>query len=217
MPKKVQDQKCLMQPTQAMLKRISKLQKPILKNDEEYQRVQMQGTSQLLKEMMMATIKAANDLGALNTGVTVWNEDKKEYLVTNEFIRAMEDQTMEAAGDIAQYVMAGMQSSAVNYAGLVLTGKMDPIYDHSLDTKEARKHTRESAEAIIREAGFGLAQQGALEETEDGRMVLREQYRLFDTIKGSNYGKSTIKRKTKGCLKGSEQPINGKSTGAVTK
>lgn len=195
-----------------MLKRISRLQKPVLKDEEEYQRVQMIGTSHLLKEMMMATIKAANKLGALDQSVYEYNEEVGADVISKDFFRVMEKETQSDAQNVGQIIMSGMQSSAVNYAGLVLTGKMNPIYDNSLDAEEERKHTRQSAEKIIEEAGLELAMLGALRETDGGKMVLSDNNRLFDTIKGNYYGKESTKRKVKQCVKCVEQHSKHQST-----
>lgn len=195
-----------------MLKRISKLQKPTLKNDEEYQRVQMAGTSRLLKEMMMATIKAANKLGALDQSVYSYDEKAEADIISDDFFRAMERETQDDASELGRLIMGGMQSTAINYAGLVLTGKMDPIYDASLDDEQSRKETRLAAEKICSSAGVELASLGALRETDKGTMVIMDKYRLFDTIKGVNYGKAGLKRKTKQCVKCAEQSSKHKTT-----
>lgn len=212
MPKTVQNKKCLIKPTQSMLKRIGKLQRPVLKNDEEYQRVQIIGISQLLKEMMSSTIQAINQIGGLDQSAYEYNEEVGADVVSQEFFNAVERATNEKATELMRLICAGMQSSAVNYAGLVLTGKMNPIYDASLDDEEMRKSTRESAERLIAEAGLGLIQQGALEETENGKMILREKYRLFDTIKGSNYGKGSVKQKAEPSIKCVKQPAKHQAT-----
>lgn len=198
-----------------MLKRISRLQKPVLKNEEEYQRIQMLVTSHLLKEMMMVTIKAANKLGVLDQSVYEYDEEVGADVISKDFFRVMEKETQSDAQSVGQIIMSGIQSSAVNYAGLVLTGKMNPIYVNSLDAEEERKQTRQSAEEIIEEAGLELAMLGALRETDGGKMVLRDNNRLFDTIKGNYYGKESTKRKVKQCVKYVEQHSKHQSTSGV--
>lgn len=168
--------------TEEMKDRISKIQRPILENDEEYQRTQLGGTSAILNDLIYECAATIGRMGMLDPSCTEIDPEDGSKQFTDEFLSEYKAHMTGKFCECVSEVIAGMQASAVNYVGLVLEGKMEPIYDGSLDGEEQRNECRKSASQLCSDVGMELAKAGVLDETADGKMKLKDNYRLFNNV-----------------------------------
>lgn len=157
----------------------------------------MLGTTVILSDIVVATIASLNSLGYLDSSIFTEDPSTGEGVVSNRTLKQVKDGMAKDLHDSAHALMSGMQAASLNYIGMVLTGKMDPIYAEEFDEEDLRKETREKIDEVVTMSGVELLKIGALEETSDGRAVLNKETRLFDTVKRSNYGNGNAKSKTK--------------------
>lgn len=183
----------------AMKARIEKMQRPVLNSSEDLQKTQLGGIFTILSEFAQKLEDNYLEVlcGVFNQKLSEVNGallDKSEIV---ECLSAMNDpenqyheqarerwkeMIMPAMAEAHHYLEAGMNATAINYAGLVLEGKMDPIYDASLDSDEARAETVKTVTRTLDSITTELGLAGAFEETADGKLKLRPQVKTFNTM-----------------------------------
>lgn len=180
----------------AMKARIEKMQRPVINNAEDLQKTQIGGTFTILSEFAKSIENAYSrilkdefrqklsetkllDENEIMECFDVLNDKKHEHHA--EAIEKWKEFVIPPMSEAHRMVEAGMNATAINYAGLVLEGKMEPIYDASLDD-DGREETIETVNRTLESITTDLGMAGSLEETKDGKLKLRPHMRTFTTV-----------------------------------
>lgn len=164
--------------TDKMKDRINKIQKPILSNVEEYQRVQIGGAETILDGYQDRILAVLYLMGAINNDFLEEDEEGRKCF-SREFWAKFHTLFDDEHHKHVELVIAGMQVSATNYVGLVLEGKMRPIFDPSLDNSGRRDTAIKSIKDVCENVGTMLAEKGMLEENTKGEMRIKQSQKLF--------------------------------------
>lgn len=170
-----------------MAKRIEKVQRPVIKSSEQFQRMQIGGANTILNDYSNKVVAALVSIGAISSEF-LEEAGRKMVALTDEFWTQFNNAVDPAHVEAVHLVLGGMQVSATNYIGMVLEGLMDPIYDSSLDCDEDREEISKALIDICHVVNEDLSAAGVLEEASDGSLKIKEEYKIYNQV-GDKKGK----------------------------
>lgn len=168
--------------TQEMVERVNKVQKPVLQDEEQYQRVQFGGAMTILRDYRNRVVENLVKIGAFSDEHIEALDDEGTVKITDDLVEKFNKVMGPVDEVVRDMIINGMQVCATNYAGLVLEGKMDPIYDRSLEDDKGRSEVQDAVLQICERVNVDLAERGMLEETKDGRLRIKKDSKMYEQV-----------------------------------
>lgn len=182
---------------EAMKARIEKMHRPVVDSAEDLQKTEIGGIFCIMSDYSRALIDAHNEVlsmlfnreferthGILDKQdvlkvMTALDDKDNEY--HEDAVKKYQELVLPEMAESQKFLEAGMNATAINYAGLVLEGKMEPIYDASLEG-DFRDQTIETVRRTISDIDLELGNAGAFKETADGKLKLNNAVKTFVTM-----------------------------------